>query len=152
MRFLPLFALAVLTLALACNKKVGEATTAPVPAGDNSTVVKVVAFDQSESLRVGEACKLDKANVLIKFVEVNLDSRCPRGVNCIQAGEARVTISINGEPQRITIDTDSKTTARARIPGGTVEVLSLDPYPQAEVRVKPEDRRLRIRMVKSADM
>jgi len=79
-------------------------------------------------------------------------NRCPKGVNCVQEGEAQVTLSVNGQPQRVTIDVNDKTTARLGIPGGSVEVLSLDPYPQAEVRVKPEDRRLRIRMVKSADM
>jgi hypothetical protein len=153
MRYSLLLALAVLTLAFACNKKISEAspTSSPMPDG-NSTVTKTLAFGESESLRLGEGFQVEKSDATFKFVEVNLDSRCPTGVNCVQEGEAQVTVNVNGQPQRVTIDVNEKTTARVRIPGGTVEILSLDPYPAAEVRIKPEDRRLRIRMVKSADM
>jgi len=141
MRYSLLLALAVLTLAFACNKKVSDSISTSTPMDNNSSAVKTIALNQAESMRIGET-----------FVSVDLDSRCPKGVNCVQEGEAQVTLSVNGQPQRVTIDVNDKTTARLGIPGGSVEVLSLDPYPQAEVRVKPEDRRLRIRMVKSADM
>ncbi len=152
MRYSLLLALAVLTLAFACNKKVSDSISTSTPMDNNSSAVKTIALNQAESMRIGETCKLEKSDVMVTFVSVDLDSRCPKGVNCVQEGEAQVTLSVNGQPQRVTIDVNDKTTARLGIPGGSVEVLSLDPYPQAEVRVKPEDRRLRIRMVKSADM
>lgn len=152
MRYALLFAFAILTLAFACNKKVSDATSTSTPMDNNSPIMKTLAFGEAGSLKIGEGFTLQNSEVTFKFAEVNLDSRCPKGLNCIQAGEAQVTVLVNGQPQRVTIDVDYKTTARVRIPGGTVEIASLAPYPEAEVKIKPEDRRLKIKVVKSADM
>ncbi len=43
-------------------------------------------------LNIGKCLKFDR--VKIKFVKVLQDSRCPKGVNCVWAGEVTVLIDI----------------------------------------------------------
>ncbi len=54
------------------------------------------AFSQTESgiasLDFGEIIHFD--DVSIEFVELISDSRCPKNVNCIRAGEAKVLVAI----------------------------------------------------------
>lgn len=46
----------------------------------------------SLELKTGEQAAI--GNVTIKFKKVLSDSRCPRGVTCIWAGEAKVLVAI----------------------------------------------------------
>jgi hypothetical protein len=46
------------------------------------------------SLEIGQAVRIEEADLTIEFSEVASDSRCPRDVNCIQAGEALVQLSV----------------------------------------------------------
>jgi hypothetical protein len=150
MRFPLLLIFTVLTLASACNKKVAATTGAEEPVTGS---VKTIAFGATETMKIGETCKLEKSNVSFTFIDVVSDNRCPRGVNCIQAGEAVILVKIGGDnPQEITIDTDPKSLARLTIDGGTVEMLELSPYPEARVRIDPAQRALRIRMVEGKTM
>ncbi|MFK8161913.1 MAG: hypothetical protein AB8H12_05560 [Lewinella sp.] len=150
MRYLLLLACFTLVLASACNKKVAE-TTAPDVAVAGP--VKTINFGATETMKVGETCKLEKSNTAITFLEVVSDNRCPRGVNCIQAGEAVILMKIDGgSPQKVTIDTDPKTVARLTIDGGTVEMTKLSPYPEARVRIDPAQRMLHFRVLEGKKM
>jgi len=152
MRFTVLLAFAALFLALGCNKKVSpEVAPATTPANEGG-VMKMVAFGEIISLAPGETAKVEKTKVTVGFVSVASDSRCPRGTNCITEGEAFVMVSVGGgAPQRVRIDVDPKRTSRLSMEGATVEFLGLNPYPTG-VRIAPAERRLRVRMVKSAKM
>jgi len=152
MRYSILLAITILIFTFGCNKKIGETVSATTPVNENVPALKTVAFGQGETLRIGEGFRLEKSDATFRFVAVELDSRCPTGVNCVQEGEAQVTVAVNGNPQRVTIGNNGKSSTRVRITGGTVSILGLDPYPQGEVRLKAEDRRLRVRITKSADM
>ncbi|WP_020567141.1 hypothetical protein [Neolewinella persica] len=145
MRYLLLLACFTLILGSACNKKVATTAANDTPA---TSPVKTIAFGATGMMKIGETFKLGGANMEITFVEVLSDNRCPRGVNCIQAGEAVVSIRINeNTPQRITIGNDPKAIARLPIEGGALEMLDLSPYPEDGVRIDPAQRILRIRMV-----
>jgi hypothetical protein len=150
MRFPLLLIFAVVMLASACNKKVTTTTGADEPV---SGPVKTITFGATETMKIGETCKLEKSNASFTFIDVVSDNRCPRGVNCIQAGEVVILVKVGGgSPQEVKIDTDPKTTARLLIEGGTVEMLAMDPYPEARIRIDPAQRTLRIRMVAGKTM
>jgi len=59
-----------------------------------------VRLGESFSLRVGEAARVEDAEVTVTFQEVSSDSRCPKDVNCIQAGEALVLLALDSEAGR----------------------------------------------------
>ncbi len=48
------------------------------------------ALDEPFSLRVGESRSLEEAGLALRFTEITSDSRCPIGVDCFVAGEARL--------------------------------------------------------------
>lgn len=50
----------------------------------------VSVTDESFSLAVGETVTVDGMDVSLTFADVPRDSRCPRDVNCVVAGEAIV--------------------------------------------------------------
>jgi len=80
----------------------------------------------------------------IKFVEVTGDSRCPTGVQCIQAGDVKCLMLINY------LDSQSSLTFTQL--GGNEETtqdfnvyritFKVEPYPQAGKQIKPEDYRM----------
>jgi hypothetical protein len=150
MRFSLLLIFAAFILTSACNKKIAATTGAEEPV---SGPVKTIVFGTTETMKIGETCKLEKSNVTFTFVEVVSDNRCPRGVNCIQAGEAVIIVKVaGGSPQKVKIDTDPKTVTRMPIEGGTVEMLALNPYPEAGARIDPAQRTLQIRMIAGVKM
>ena len=76
------------------------------------------------------------------FLEVLEDSRCPKGVNCIRAGEARVRIRLaDGQEATLTIPAGSeKQLPTFTSAAGRVRVLGLEPYPSADQK-RPGDGR-----------
>jgi hypothetical protein len=67
--------------------------------------------------------------VQVCFDEVISDSRCPRKVQCIWAGEATVqlTVSVNGSPSTIQLSTMSPSSAV--VDGFRIDFIDLIPYP-----------------------
>lgn len=52
--------------------------------------------NETITLNVGKQKTAKKSRLKIKFLEVTEDSRCPTGVNCIWAGNAKVKVKIIG--------------------------------------------------------
>ena len=61
------------------------------------TAARVSRLGESFTLRVGEAMRVEDADVTVTFKEVASDSRCPKDVTCIQAGEAVVHLAVVSE-------------------------------------------------------
>jgi len=61
------------------------------------TAARVSRLGESFTLRVGEAVRVEDADVTVTFKEVASDSRCPKDVTCIQAGEAVVHLAVVSE-------------------------------------------------------
>ena len=152
MRLSLLFLFAVFMLAGGCNKKMADTSATPEVPSESSTATKTVVFGGEQLIKIGETCSVEKSKASIKFLNVLEDSRCPKGVNCIQPGEAVIMVEVAGTNRRLIIDTDPKTKTRTTIEGGTVEILSLAPYPDARVRIDPAQRAIRIRVEKGEKM
>ena len=59
-------------------------------------------LDQPFTLKPGDTVSIGDARVQVGFDRVTSDSRCPRDVQCIQAGEAavRATVALPGKAKR----------------------------------------------------
>lgn len=61
-----------------------------------SLLLSMSSFSQSQSgiasVNFGDTIHID--DVSIEFVELLTDSRCPKSVNCIRAGEAKVLVAV----------------------------------------------------------
>jgi hypothetical protein len=97
-----------------------------------SLMVCGVAYAQESvvSLKLGQRHKIDKA-ATIEFVAVSSDSRCPQGVNCIQAGEATVELSLvqDEKPIPVTLATSPQERSSADAGGRKIVLKSLLPDP-----------------------
>ena len=97
------------------------------------------ALDEPFSLRVGESSEIADTDLLLTFVEVPQDSRCPEDVNCIVAGEAIVVFEArsSGERQELTFEVPpggSDFLAHAEF---TVSIQRLEPPTKAGEPIDP---------------
>lgn len=95
----------------------------------------VVELGTPFTLHVGQAARFSKSDLEIYFRRVASDSRCPRGVQCIQAGDATVTLEgriLKGAPESfdVPIQEGMPPDQRGRAYDGyKIWLLSLEPYP-----------------------
>ena len=52
--------------------------------------------DQDFDLRAGESARLEGSDLVVGFVSVPSDSRCPVDVQCVHAGDATVRLRVQG--------------------------------------------------------
>ncbi|MEL6141913.1 MAG: hypothetical protein AAFQ37_02300 [Bacteroidota bacterium] len=114
----------------------------------------VIMADYGEeiTLKLGEAMKLaggDKQGFL--FSSVENDSRCPKGVSCIQAGSATILVEeMNVTPKQVNIPADARGKTSFSIQGAKIIILSLNPYPVQGEKITMEDYRLVLRVEEGA--
>ncbi|MCZ6595281.1 MAG: hypothetical protein O6943_10275 [Bacteroidetes bacterium] len=80
-------------------------------------------------------------NVILKFVEVLEDSRCPKDVVCIWEGRAKVKVVISGESislkeLELTVGEKNKNILVV-FNGFTFKAVGLTPYPSSGITGKP---------------
>lgn len=112
----------------------------------DSTKVKVETPKIISKLMYGKTIEVE--DLEFKFVAVESDSRCPKGVQCIWAGEAVVLIDVlkNGkklEQKRIKF---SPTAQLQNVLGNlfsseklNITGFNIAPYPKYRNKIKPED-------------
>ena len=127
MKWLPLVLLLV-----ACQRQLPEGTILPGP----DATVRLALQDRLRPQR--------KSPDLLTFLEIVEDSRCPRGVQCIQAGRAVVRVAVLREGRMVT-ETVTVEGNRVLTDGGPLRIEQLEPYPDAGVD-DPEPYRLVVRL------
>ncbi|TPG29536.1 hypothetical protein EAH80_27140 [Mycobacterium hodleri] len=96
-----------------------------------------VALDQVFTLGGGREALIDGEDLRLRFADVPEDSRCPERVECFWTGQARVLIVVEpdgSEPTALEFNTNpapGQTISTVRVDEYTVEMTSLDPYPQS---------------------
>lgn len=103
--------------------------------------VKRAQLGQQFTLRVGEQAILKDAGVKLSFSAVAEDSRCPKGVDCIWAGNGRVIVQIvkggrKATELQLNTGLDPK---EQRFQDYTIKLVQLDPYPQKGFTLKRGD-------------
>jgi len=93
------------------------------------------------TLKVGESASFEGGKLVMKFVSVPEDSRCPKGEQCVWAGNARVVLEVSKPaqaPQTVQLNT-SRGPRDAELDGLVLKLESLDPEPSSSRRLRPED-------------
>jgi len=98
------------------------------------------------TLAAGESASLDAGKLVVRFVAVGEDSRCPKGEQCVWAGNARVDLEVRvgtGSPQVISLNTNQGT-ASAELDGYGLALHDVAPQPIAGRAIAPEDYRVTV--------
>ena len=101
-------------------------------------VTPVMAKRQAENLKiqVNTEKRSPKSKLSIRFVEMVEDSRCPRDVNCVWAGNAKIKIRVskNGRSHDLTLNTNGQDQS-AIAEGYSIKLVGLTPEPRSNVRI-----------------
>jgi hypothetical protein len=106
--------------------------------------VAAVAFGQTSdtvAIRVGKHAKAGRSGLTVRFIEVLEDSRCPAGVACVWAGNARVKIEVTnrGGGKQIIEANTGKGPKGDQFDGWAIDLVSLSPSPTK--KGKPDTQR-----------
>lgn len=85
------------------------------------------ALGEDFRLPRGESAEVD--GLSIRFAQVVEDSRCPLGVQCVRAGEAKIQLALRAGGQRRTavLATEGAQPREADFAGYEVRLVTLDP-------------------------
>jgi hypothetical protein len=104
-------------------------------------------LNQPFALAGGQDGLIPSEKLNLRFTEVLEDSRCPTQVECFWTGQARIAISVQpdgGGPTNVEFNTNpapGQTVKAATVGPYSVELQSLDPYPQMPDPIAFEDYR-----------
>jgi hypothetical protein len=100
-----------------------------------------VGTNQTFALRLGDTVGIVGANAIyvVRFSSVLQDSRCPEGVNCVQAGALTIALSVQTSlsVQDITIDVPPSGGAEAEV-AGELRIIVVEVAPPAREGVEIE--------------
>jgi hypothetical protein len=102
-------------------------------------------------LAAGERYPAGGGPFTIGFVGVDEDSRCPSSVDCVQAGNGRVSLDLQSSPAQIPVIVRLHTNAGAgprsvTWDGYKILLVSLDPYPESDAPIPPGDYSVALRI------
>ncbi len=104
---------------------------------------QVVRLNREFKLKAGEQVTLKRTRLRIKFVNVENDSRCPKDVTCVWAGNAAVQfrLSIGRKNKMVTLNTsgNAKFTPEIEYQGYLVKLVDLSPYPLSKQKIAAGD-------------
>jgi hypothetical protein len=117
---------------------------------NNEEKVKTT-LGQEFSLRIGQIAQINRDELEIKFEQVVEDSRCPKGVTCIWAGQVSCELQIK--------DKESSSNVKLTEPGspGAPNQITykkyrifyhIQPYPEANKKISHEDYELILKIEK----
>lgn len=117
------------------------------------SAMETVALDQDFVLKVGQAVSLAQSNVRVGLDSV-ADSRCPKGEQCVRAGEARARIWLQaGSGPRQALELVQSAVSQTQGQGQANQALGLrvlfirlDPSPVSGRTVAASDYRLTLKL------
>ena len=104
--------------------------------------VQMASAQATEQVTVGvnKSQKVFDRKVTVRVLLVVEDSRCPEGTQCVQAGNAKVRISVQkgtNESKIVELDTNGENTAT--VDGYAIKLDALNPHPKSAAPVKAKD-------------
>ena len=103
---------------------------------------KQVALGQEFKLRQGQEVAIKGHDLRVKFDALVEDSRCPTGVNCVWAGDAKILVGARqakSEAVQLELHTNGQFAQVGMYQQYTVKLVALDPHPKADVEVGQKD-------------
>lgn len=96
------------------------------------------------TLGVGKQKTAKKSRLKIKFLEVIEDSRCPTGVDCIWAGNAKIKVQVVGSHSSQVFEFNTNIGAKGDIfDGWAITIDNLTPYPHADKPINPKSYKVK---------
>jgi hypothetical protein len=115
------------------------------------TSIRTASLDSEFTLSVGQSARIASESLDIKFISVTADSRCPKDVQCVWAGQVSCAIEITKEGNKTSINL-TDTAGSGKIEGYTFQnykiTFSVSPYPEANKTIAKEDYRLSLMLKK----
>jgi len=103
------------------------------------------------TLRAGNQKRVARGELTIKFVNVIEDSRCPVGVNCIQAGTAKIQVKVTdrrGQTKTMELNTN-KDPKGDQLGPYAINLVSLAPQPMKDRKPARYTARFSIQRLRS---
>jgi hypothetical protein len=102
---------------------------------------KEAALDQEFEIRIGERVSIKKEGLTVSFTRVAEDSRCPKGVQCIWAGNGKILLQVSKARRRAaTMSLNTGLDPRQEdYRGYEVKLVNLNPYPKEGVSIKRKE-------------
>ena len=111
-----------------------------------------VSLDKEFSLGIGQTASIEGEKLVIKFMAVLEDSRCPINVVCVWAGNGKVeleAIDIDGQNKTVSLNTEDEPGA-ATLKGHKLKLISLRPPRIDGVPISSGDYSVRLRVEKNS--
>ena len=101
---------------------------------------KKVRVDRQFDLKAGGEALVKEAALKIKFGSLVDDSRCPEGVDCIWAGNGKITVIVRkGKSKPVALELNTMTEPKSvTYEGYEITLVKLAPYPKKDVKIKKE--------------
>lgn len=107
---------------------ISPSVATPTPANSGG-----IEMNQPFTLAIGETAVLPNTGLSVRFDAILEDSRCPKSVTCVWAGQVIAVLTVQEAEQNtaeLQISPDSPTTAKQASYGAyTVEITAVTPYP-----------------------
>ena len=110
-----------------------------------------VPLNQQFTLAPSESALIADEGLVLQFVRVSGDSRCPADALCIQGGDAEVLIRASeGRVATATYDLHTGDSTRAAVRHGSlrIELVELQPYPFSSQPFTPDKFRATLRVTR----
>ena len=110
---------------------------------EKSPIGPTVALNERFTLAPSETATIQDADILVQFVEVTGDSRCPADALCIQGGDALVHIRVRDGATLSPYELHTGDSSRATVTYKQVRIalVELQPYPFSSRTIAPMDYR-----------
>ncbi|MER3483745.1 MAG: hypothetical protein C4332_11930 [Meiothermus sp.] len=100
-----------------------------------------IPLAQPFSLLIGQKASLDSGNLTVRVLGIQ-DSRCPKGVTCIVAGEAKVRLGLSEKGKslgalELTLSAAPDPKNTGHLGSYYLRLLDVQPYPNANTVSKP---------------
>jgi hypothetical protein len=109
-----------------------------------STEKITASLGQEFTLYVGKTVNIGAEDLSIMFVEVDGDSRCPTGVQCVWAGEAkcRMSVKYQGSSSELVFTQLGGNTGTQNLFNQYKVSFKLEPYPEYGKQIDKSDYRM----------
>ncbi|HEY8460729.1 MAG TPA: hypothetical protein VIM99_10135 [Blastocatellia bacterium] len=101
----------------------------------------MVRLGQEFELKINQEAMIEGEDLAVAFESVLKDGRCPEGVNCVWAGNAKIKVRLskrNQAPGAIELNTGIRPKISSYM-NYEVELVSLNPRPKADKAVEPNE-------------
>lgn len=91
---------------------------------------------EKQAVKINKQKKFSRSKLNVKFVSLVEDSRCPEGVNCVWAGNAKIKIEVSSGKKKETFEVNTNIGPKgAAFDGYAINLVELTPTPKANAKI-----------------